>query len=74
MEIYEIRKSIGSGSYGQVYLARHKREEASYVIKKIKIRDLSDKEKESTEQEVRLLQKLRHPNVVAYKDSYIDRE
>lgn len=29
---------------------------------------------ENTENEVRLLQKIRHTNIVAYKDSYVDRE
>ena len=35
---------------------------------------MEQKDRESTEQEVRLLQKLRHANIVAYKDSFIDRE
>lgn len=74
MEVYEVVKSIGSGSYGQVYLVRNKFEGKNYVVKKIKIRDMSDKDRENTEQEVRLLQKMRHANIVAYKDSYIDHE
>ena len=52
MEVYEIIKSIGSGSFGQVYLARHKREDKCYVIKKIKVKDMPQKDKENTEQEV----------------------
>jgi serine/threonine protein kinase len=36
MENYEIQKSIGSGSFGQVYLSLNKRENKKYVIKKIK--------------------------------------
>ncbi|CAG9312240.1 unnamed protein product [Blepharisma stoltei] len=74
MEVYEVVKSIGSGNFGQVYLVRHKYEGRNYVVKKIKTRDMNDKDRENTEQEVRLLQKLRHANIVAYKDSYIDRE
>lgn len=74
MELYEVVKSIGSGNFGQVYLVRHKFEGRNYVVKKIKTRDMPESEREKTEQEVRLLQKLRHTNIVAYKDSYIDRE
>ena len=74
MEVYETVKSIGSGSFGQVYLVRHKYEDKNYVVKKVKTRDMSQKDRENTEQEVRLLQKLRHSNIVAYKDSYIDRD
>ena len=74
MELYEVVKSIGSGNFGQVYLVRHKYEGRNYVVKKIKTRDMPESEREKTEQEVRLLKKLRHANIVAYKDSYIDRE
>ena len=74
MEVYETVKSIGSGSFGQGYLVRHKYEDKNYVVKKVKTRDMSQKDRENTEQEVRLLQKLRHSNIVAYKDSYIDRD
>lgn len=74
MDVYEIIKTIGSGSFGQVYMARHKREGKHYVIKRIKTRDMEKKDLENTENEVRLLQKIRHSNIVAYKDSYIDRE
>ncbi len=74
MEIYEIEQSIGSGSFGQVYLAMHKREQKKYVIKKIKTTEMSEKDRENTEQEVRLLQNLRQLNIVAYKDSFLDRE
>ena len=42
--------------------------------KKVKIKDMPQKEQENTIQEVRLLQKLRHVNIVAYKDSFEDRE
>jgi serine/threonine protein kinase len=74
MDLYEVVKSIGSGNFGQVYLVRHKLDGRNYVVKKIKTRDMPETEKEKTEQEVRLLQKLRHANIVAYKDSYIDRD
>ncbi len=44
------------------------------MIKKIKTTEMSDKDRENTEQEVRLLQNLRQTNIVAFKDSYLDRE
>ena len=57
-----------------MYLARHKREGKHYVVKRVKTRDMEQKDLENTENEVRLLQKIRHSNIVAYKDSYVDRE
>jgi serine/threonine protein kinase len=74
MDVYEIIKPIGSGTSGQVYLAKHKLEGKCYVIKKVKTRDMDEKEVDNTEREVKLLQKLRHPNIVGYKDSFVDRE
>ena len=52
MDVYEIVKTIGSGSFGQVYMARHKREGKHYVIKRVKTRDMSQKDLENTENEV----------------------
>ena len=42
MEVYEIVKSIGSGSFGQVYLVRHKREENFKPNKKSTKNDFLD--------------------------------
>jgi len=55
MEVYETVKLIGSGAFGQVYLVKHKREDKLYVNKKIKTRDMNQKDRENTENEVRLL-------------------
>ena len=41
MDVYETVKTIGSGSFGQVYMAKHKREGKHYVIKRVKTRDMS---------------------------------
>ena len=74
MENYEAGPSIGGGSFGQVYLAKNKSESKDYVIKKIKTRDISDKDQENIENEVGLLKKLTHPNIVSYKESFMDAE
>ena len=52
MDVYEVIKTIGSGSFGQVYMVRHKRECKNYVIKKVKTRDMIPKDLENTENEV----------------------
>jgi serine/threonine protein kinase len=48
MDKFEILKSIGSGAFGQVFLARHKIENKQYVIKKIKTKDMSEKDRINT--------------------------
>ena len=52
----------------------HKSEGLKYVLKKISISSLDQKEKDGVEQEVTLLQSVRHPNIVAYRDSFFSRE
>ena len=74
MDKYEVGMSVGVGSFGQVYLVKHKLEDKDYVIKKIKTRDISDKDRENIENEVGLLKKLTHPNIVSYKESFMDNE
>ena len=59
MDVYETIKTIGSGSFGQVYMARHKREGKNYVIKRVKTRDMTQKDLENTENEVKILIKFK---------------
>ncbi|PIO31515.1 hypothetical protein AB205_0067520, partial [Aquarana catesbeiana] len=41
-----------------------------YVIKKLSLRNAPQKERKAAEQEAQLLSKLKHPNIVAYKESW----
>jgi NIMA (never in mitosis gene a)-related kinase 1/4/5 len=43
-----------------------------YALKKVRMQKLSDKEKENALNEVRILASIRHPNIVAYKEAFID--
>ncbi|XP_053377049.1 serine/threonine-protein kinase Nek4-like isoform X2 [Mercenaria mercenaria] len=67
---FEYIRNIGKGSYGEVTLARHKRDRKQYVLKKINLKKASSRERRSAEQEAKLLSKLKHPNIVSYKDSF----
>ncbi|XP_021349769.1 serine/threonine-protein kinase Nek4-like isoform X2 [Mizuhopecten yessoensis] len=70
LEMFDLIKQIGKGSYGEVTLARHKRDKKQYVLKKINLKKASKRERSSAEQEAKLLSKLKHPNIVSYKDSF----
>ena len=74
MEKYEFVRSIGQGMYGQVFLARHKEENKNYAIKRINFKDIDEKDRKNIENEVLLLKELKHPNIVSYKDSFLDKE
>merc|ERR1719356_2256684 len=72
-EQYEIVRPIGCGSFGQVFLALHRLEQRQYVMKKIALMATMDANKRAaTELEVRLLAELQHPNIVAYRDSFLN--
>ena len=73
-ENYEFIKNIGQGMCGSVCKARHILENKFYAIKKLNFRDISEKERMNIETEVQFLKELKHPNIVAYKDSFIDKD
>ena len=43
-----------------------------YALKQVKILKLSEKEKSNALNEVRILASIRHPNVIGYKEVFID--
>lgn len=51
-----------------------KRQEDSsiYALKKVKIQNLSDREKENALNEVRILASIKNPYVAAYKQAFFD--
>ena len=62
---FEIIKELGVGSFGQVYLAKHKKTKAVYAIKSIdKTDDQNLEEKANFSREVEIMYKLHHPNIV----------
>eukprot|EP00276_Gloeochaete_wittrockiana_P001863 CAMPEP_0184672754 /NCGR_PEP_ID=MMETSP0308-20130426/86289_1 /TAXON_ID=38269 /ORGANISM="Gloeochaete witrockiana, Strain SAG 46.84" /LENGTH=761 /DNA_ID=CAMNT_0027120141 /DNA_START=221 /DNA_END=2503 /DNA_ORIENTATION=+ len=73
MQNYEVSKCIGKGSFGSVYLAKSRADGQSYVVKKIALQDMPPEDRESALGEVRLLAQLKHPNIVAYKESFMYR-
>ena len=52
---------LGKGSFGSVYSVRRIVDRSLHVMKKISIHDLSTKERKKTEQECKVLERLRHP-------------
>lgn len=63
---------LGEGAYSSVYHVRRIADSEYYALKKVRMLKLSDKEKENALNEVRILASIRHPNIVAYKEAFID--
>ena len=72
-EKYELIEIIGQGMYGKVYKSLNKYENKYYAIKTLNFQNISQKERLNIETEINLLQELKHPNIVLYKESFIDK-
>ena len=62
---FQIIKELGAGSFGHVYLVRHKATKAEYAIKAIDKRNKANQEeKPYFRREIEVMYKIHHPNVV----------
>ena len=68
---YELVRRVGGGNYGSVWLCKCAVTGAVYVVKKVALGHLSSEERRQSKQEVDVLRRMRHANVVRYVDSYI---
>ena len=71
---FEIGKTLGKGSFGMVCLVRRKYDGKTYAMKRIKIVQLSEKDKENALNEIRILASLSHKNIIGYKDAFFDQK
>ena len=69
---FTIIKKLGDGAYSSVFKVKREGDPETYALKKVKMLNLSDKEKENALNEVRILASIDHPNVIGYKDAFID--
>jgi len=62
----------GEGAYSSVYKVKRISDESEYALKKVKILSLSEKEKYNALNEVRILASIRNPNIIGYKEVFLD--
>jgi NIMA (never in mitosis gene a)-related kinase len=71
---FEILKELGKGAYSTVYKVRRVVDGVEYALKKIKLIDLKEKERENALNEIRLLASIRHPNIICYKEAFFEKK
>ena len=69
---FEFGKILGKGAFGMVCLVKRKFDGKVYAMKRIKLVQLSDKDKENSLNEIRILASLSHKNIIGYKDAFFD--
>ncbi|XP_074861208.1 calcium/calmodulin-dependent protein kinase type 1 [Carettochelys insculpta] len=67
-EIYEFRETLGTGAFSEVVLAEERSSRKLVAIKCIAKKALQSKS--SLENEIAVLHKIKHPNIVALDDIY----
>ncbi|KAF4706888.1 hypothetical protein FOZ62_017304 [Perkinsus olseni] len=63
---------LGEGAYSSVYKVLRKSDRKVYALKKVKLPSLSEKERQNSLNEVRLLASIKHESVIAYKEAFFD--
>ena len=72
MDDFQIISKLGEGAYSTVYKVMRIVDKKIYALKKVKLLNLSDKEKENALNEVRILASVKSNFVVSYKEAFFD--
>ena len=65
-------EKLGDGAYSKVFKVERKEDSQLYAMKKVKIGAMSQKDKENAINEVRILACISHPNVISYREAFVD--
>lgn len=69
---FEMGNQLGQGAFGTVVVVKRKEDNKNYAMKRVKIAQLSQKERENALNEIRLLGSLSHDNIIGYKEAFFD--
>ena len=71
---FEIVSKLGDGAYSRVYKVKRLADGQLYALKKAKLGSMTYKDKENAINEVRIIANINHPNVISYKEAFVDNE
>ena len=72
MNDFQIISKLGEGAYSTVFKVKRIIDNQIYALKKVKLMNLSEKEKENSLNEVRILASVKSNFVVSYKEAFFD--
>ena len=68
-----ILYELGKGAFSKVYKIRRIKDNTIYALKKVPIKNLKKKELENALNEIRILASVKHPNIIGYREAFIDK-
>ena len=73
MDRYQKVRVVGKGAFGAALLVNDRRGSGKqYVIKQVDVSRMKPREHEEAKKEIKLLAAFNHPNIVRYRDSFIE--
>ncbi|KPA74677.1 putative protein kinase [Leptomonas pyrrhocoris] len=63
-------RALGKGSYGQALLVFHEPRQQYFVVKHLNLAGMSSRQRHDAHNEISILQKLHHPNIIQYVEYY----
>lgn len=71
---YQVLDRLGEGTYSNVFKAQKKNSSEIIAIKQIDICNFEQKEQNNILTEVRILSAIKHPNIIEYRESFVEFE
>ena len=72
MNDFKIISKLGEGAYSTIYKVKRNIDNNVYALKKVKLLNLSEKEKQNSLNEVRLLASIKRNYVISHKQAFLD--
>jgi NIMA (never in mitosis gene a)-related kinase len=72
LQDFQIERKLGEGAFSIVYKVFRQSDRKEYALKKVKIAQLKTKEKDNALNEIRILASISHPNIIGYKEAFIN--
>ena len=73
MEKYRKVKVVGKGNFGHAILVQSNVDHKLYIMKTIDVSKMDKKQKEEALTEVHVLKSMRHPYIVTYRESFMEK-
>jgi len=68
-----ILYQLGKGSFSNVYKVKRIKDGKIYALKRVKNSTLKKKDLDNCLNEIRILASIQHPNIISFKESFIDK-